>query len=120
VNNSVMLPYAYGFKTIPPQELVNIAEADDEAPPKFDLQDQADQSVPFIVSMQPIDRAMLESINSRWNLLGSLEKRDDHYVLLQHLFHNWDWAYTLCSNIVNSLMEPLLSPEFLTRERRYL
>lgn len=92
---------------------------DPEAPPSPDLHSHADLLVPFIVSMAPIDRAILESLDARWNLLKDLEKRDDHDVLLQHLFYNWEWTYTISSNIVNIFEEPIGSPELLTREQRY-
>jgi hypothetical protein len=104
-------PPAYGFKTIPPQELVRFADSDDG---------HAGGPVPYIISMAPIDRVVLEALDVRWDLLNTLEKSDDHGVLLEHLFHNWDWTYTISSYIVNVLTDPIGSPQLQTRKERYL
>ena len=99
---------AFGFKTITPPAFGKIIEADSgTVEESTDGNDGKQQSVPFIISMAPLDRLVLEDLDKRYNLLQDFAKPENHEALLQHLFWNWDWTYTVSSYIINLFTNPV-------------
>lgn len=102
---------AFGFKTITPSAFGKIMEggsgAEEEAHADVKEDDDTQQSIRFIISMAPLDRLILEDLDKRYNLLQDFTRPENHEALLQHLFCNWDWTYTVSSNIINLFTNPV-------------
>ena len=65
------LPQELGFKTVHPQEAFKIYDEQQHPPPVRD--ESANNPIPFIISMAPVDRYLLQSLATKWNLSGTSE-----------------------------------------------
>jgi hypothetical protein len=98
---------AFGFKTITPPAFYKLITKVSATDPGSGVADDDQHAVDFVISMASIDHNVLDILDKRWGLLQGLVKSENHDALLQHLFCNWDWTYTLSSNIVNLLTNPV-------------
>jgi hypothetical protein len=115
----MVIPAVHGFKTLPVTALPSLIEKFSPVVDGGSPETDEDDKIHFSIPLAPVDRAVLDRLDQRWNLLDSLQKDDSYPSLLLHLFHNWDWSFTIQSRMLSLFTNQSALEETQTRTRQY-
>jgi hypothetical protein len=115
----MVIPAVRGFKTLPVTALPRLIEKFSPVADGGSPEPDEDDKIHFSIPLAPVDRAVLDRLDQRWNLLDNLQKDDSYPSLLLHLFHNWDWSFTIQSRMLSLFTNQSVLEETQTRTQQY-